>query len=62
MKKVVAIFDISPDIMVDKAKCSICNGEQREINDKKRQCTLCGNVYWEGTHIAHMRQIAKTWR
>ena len=62
MKKIVETFGITTDIVVSKSRCSICNGEQRDIGDTRRQCTLCGKIYWDGTHIEHMRQIAKTWR
>lgn len=61
MKKVIAVFNISTDIMVDKTRCTICNGEQRKFDDKKMQCTSCNKIYWDGTHVVHMRHTAERW-
>lgn len=62
MKKVVTTLNISTDVTVDRARCSICNGKQRGVDGEKWQCVSCGKVYWDGTHIAHMRRTAETWR
>ncbi len=61
MKKIVDTFGIATDVIVSKSRCSICNGEQRDMDGTRRQCILCGKIYWDGTHIEHMQQIAKTW-
>jgi len=48
------------------ARCSSCNGELEEVDDRPEhapddvervwQCTECGQYYWHGSHWAHVEK------
>jgi uncharacterized protein len=71
LDEIVARYDLAPQIRMF-SRCLNCNGLLRPVekeavrarvpNDSARhyerffQCDGCGQVYWEGTHVARMRQ------
>ena len=62
MKKVIHDFDISVKISAKKSRCSICNGKQKNIDEKNYRCVSCGKIYWDGTHLDNMRGMTMGWR
>lgn len=64
-----------PVVSGERARCAICNGLTESIppgralerapvgiiHTKFWECVSCGHIYWEGTHMDHIREAAKRW-
>ena len=56
MKSVIDMMRIRHAVSAERARCPICNGIQKPLYDAVRQCVMCGRAYWDGTHMARIRE------
>ena len=64
-----------PVVSAERARCAVCNGRTKSIpasealknappgiiHTKFWECVSCGHLYWEGTHMRHVREAAEEW-
>lgn len=59
-----------PVVSAARSRCSICNGRTALSGDRAPpgsadprtwRCMSCGHTYWEGSHMAHVREAARRW-
>lgn len=52
------------------SRCTICNGITTQAagcapagaaDPRTWKCTSCGHIYWDGSHMAHLRKVARRW-
>lgn len=71
IKRVVDDLDLAGSIALF-TRCNVCNGELQAVPRERvrgkvpfytfqtqesfKQCTGCGRIYWEGTHVDSMRR------
>ena len=71
LRETLAAFDLAGSVRPF-TRCAVCNGNLRplarrqavglvparvlERHDKFARCTLCGRIYWPGTHTARIRK------
>lgn len=77
MSEVVRATGITADISGESARCPVCNLNTTKVDpgaaagrvpegviertDSFWECAGCGRVYWEGTHIANLREASLEW-
>ena len=71
LRETLVAFDLTGSVRPF-TRCAVCNGSLRplaqrkaiglvparvlERHDKFARCTLCGRIYWPGTHTARIRK------
>lgn len=59
-----------PIVSAERARCSTCNGRTAlapgrappgSSDPRLWRCVSCGHTYWEGSHVARVREAARRW-